>query len=381
MLSWEYPPLLVGGLGRHVDALTRALAAGGHDVEVVTRGSSDAAPRETLEKVEVVRADDDGLAVEFAVESLLAWSAAADHTLLRAALPRVLAQGPDVVHAHDWLVAQSAVTLAQTAGVPLVTTVHATEWGRHRGHLTTPLRRAIDSVERWLVHQSDRVVVCSGAMREEVVGHLGADPARVDVVPGGVDLERWGGRRPRRVSGAPVLLFAGRVEWEKGLQTLVEALPAVRQAFPGTTLRVAGDGAYLPAVRELARRRRVASAVTWLGRCDDDTLAREYRAADVVVVPSLYEPFGLVAAEAAAAGAVRVVAATGGLLDQVRDDVTGVVVEPGDVPALTAGITGLLGDPARARRLAAAARRVVRERHGWDAVAAATAEVYARALS
>ena len=380
MLTWEYPPVVVGGLGRHVDALSRALAAGGADVEVVTRGAADATAQETRDKVEVVRTRGQEIEVGFAVESLLAWASSADHTLLRAALPRVLGQRPDVVHAHDWLVAQSAVTLAQTADVPLVTTVHATEWGRNRGQLTTPLRRAIDSVERWLVHQSDRVVVCSQAMRSEVVERLGADPAHVDVVPGGVEVARWDARRPRRTGRPPVLLFAGRVEWEKGLQTAVDALPALRRAFPGTTLRVAGDGGYVGEARELARRRRVASAVTWLGRLDDDGLARAYREADVVVVPSLYEPFGLVALEAAAAGTPRVVARTGGLAEQVRDGVTGLVVEPGSVAALTTAVAGLLADPRRARRVAAAARREARTRHDWAGVAAATAAVYGRAL-
>ncbi|MHA3701428.1 glycosyltransferase family 4 protein [Jatrophihabitans sp. YIM 134969] len=381
MPSWEFPPLVVGGLGRHVDGLSRALAAGGTSVEVVTRGAPEVPAQETRDKVEVLRARADEIEVGFAVESLLAWASSADHALLRAALPRVLANPPDVVHAHDWLVAQSAVTLAQAAGVPLVTTIHATEWGRHRGHLTTPLRRAVDSVERWLVHQSERVVVCSQAMRSEVVDRLGADPARVDVVTGGVDADAWGGRRPARAPGRPpVLLFAGRVEWEKGLQTVVEALPALRRAVPGVTLRVAGDGAYLDEVRALARRRRVASAVTWLGRRSDTDLAAEYRAADVVVVPSLYEPYGLVALEAAAAGTPRVVAATGGLAEQVRDGVSGVVVEPGDVAAWVAALRSVLADPDRARRLAAAARRDARRRHGWDVVAAATSEVYARAL-
>lgn len=378
MLSWEYPPLVVGGLGRHIDALARALAAGGTEVEVVTRGGGDVPTQETRDKVEVVRARTDEVAIEFAVESLLAWASSADHSLLRSALPRVLSQPPDVVHAHDWLVAQSAVTLAQVAGAPLVTTIHATEWGRHGGHLTTPLRRAIDSVERWLVHQSDRVIVCSIAMHDEVVARLGADPARVDIVTGGVDITAWGGRRPPRAD-APVLLFAGRVEWEKGLQDVVDGLPAIRRAFPGTTLRVAGEGSYEGGVRALARRRRVASAVEWLGRCDDATLAAQYRAADVVVVPSSYEPFGLVALEAAAAGTPRVVARTGGLAEQVRDGVTGEVVPPADPAALATAVTRLLHDPARAARLAAAAKRDVRPRHGWDTVAAATAAVYERA--
>lgn len=380
VLSWEYPPVVVGGLGRHVDALTTALAADGTEVEVVTRAGEGLAERETRGKVEVVRGSDDALGIPFAVESLLAWAAAADHALVRAALPRVTSAPPDVVHAHDWLVAQSAVTLAGLTGAALVTTVHATEWGRHRGLLTTPLRRAVDSVERWLVQRSDRIIVCSRAMRDEVVGHLGADPERVDVVTGGVDVDRWHGRRPGAGGRPPVVLFAGRVEWEKGLQTVLDALPGLRRQHPGLTLRVAGTGSHVEQLRAQARRLRVARAVHWLGRLEDDALAHEYRHADVVVVPSLYEPFGLVALEAAAAGTPRVVSAVGGLADLVGDGATGRVVPPADVPALAEAVDALLRDPDTARTLAARARREVRRRHGWDAVAASTREVYERAL-
>src|ERR1700710_1319195 len=118
MLSWEYPPLVVGGLGRHGEALARALAAAGHDVRVVTRGSDAGGGAQVLDGVHVVRSALDPLAIDFTTESLLSWSQAAEHALVRAALPVVRHWQPDVVHAHDWLVAQSAVTLAEHTRAP-----------------------------------------------------------------------------------------------------------------------------------------------------------------------------------------------------------------------------------------------------------------------
>ncbi|MBN9618929.1 MAG: glycogen/starch synthase, partial [Actinobacteria bacterium] len=168
MLSWEYPPLVVGGLGRHVEALARELAATGHDVRVVTRGGEAApSPGEVRDGVRVVRAAADPLAIDFTTETLLAWSQAAEHSLLRAALPLVRRWRPDVIHAHDWLVAQTAVTLAEATRAPLVVTLHATEAGRHQGWLPAPLNRAIHSVERWLARRADEVLTCSETMRDE----------------------------------------------------------------------------------------------------------------------------------------------------------------------------------------------------------------------
>ena len=106
MLSWEYPPLVVGGLGRHVEALSRELVRAGHEVQVVTRGEKDEIVDELVDGVQVRRAALDPLAIDFTTESLLAWAQASEHALMRAALPLLRRCRPDVVHAHDWLVAQ-----------------------------------------------------------------------------------------------------------------------------------------------------------------------------------------------------------------------------------------------------------------------------------
>src|SRR5436309_1721424 len=191
MLSWEYPPLVVGGLGRHVEALARELAVQGHDVRVVTRGDAETGHAATRDGVRIVRAAADPLAIDFTTETLLAWSQAAEHALLRAALPLVRRWRPDVVHAHDWLVAQSAITLAETTGAPLVATLHATEAGRHMGWLPQPLNLAIHSVEKWLAQRAALVITCSTTMYDEVVALFELVPERVLVLPNGVDAERW----------------------------------------------------------------------------------------------------------------------------------------------------------------------------------------------
>ena len=386
LLSWEYPPLVVGGLGRHVEALARELAAAGHDVRVVTRGDQSDATDQRVDGVRVRRAALDPLALDFTTESLLAWSQASEHALLRAALPLVRRWRPAVVHAHDWLVAQSAITLARHTGAPVVTTIHATEAGRHQGWLPQPLNLAIHSVERWLAAESAEVITCSSAMREEAVRLFEVPLARVSVVPNGIDAARWrapmGARRAirARFGAGPLIAFGGRLVHEKGVQTLLEAAGRLRADFPDLRVAVAGTGPYSEALRSRARTLRVARRVDWLGYVPDDDLAALFGAADVVAVPSLYEPFGIVALEAAAARTPLVIAQTGGLLD-LAGSVATASFAPGDAAGLAHAIGSVLADPDAARRRVRAAVRTVRRDYTWHAVAARTAEVYARAAS
>lgn len=384
-MSWEYPPLVVGGLGRHVEALAQHLAAAGHDVRVVTRGELDAATQERRNGVHIRRAAADPIAIDFTTETLLAWTQASEHALVRAALPWVRRWRPDIVHAHDWLVAQSAITIAEATGAPLVSTIHATEAGRHQGWLPRPLNLAIHSVERWLVHRSQAVITCSRAMHDEASRLFEVDESRVSVVPNGIEAERWrasaGARRAARDRhrGEPLIAFAGRLVHEKGVQTLLDAVRPLRVIHPGLRLAIAGAGVHEASLHARARRLRIARSIDWLGFVDEDEVAALLGAADVVVVPSLYEPFGIVALEAAAAHTPLVVAETGGLVDLVTDGVATASFTPKDVDGLVAAVASVLADPAAARRATKRADRVIRRDYTWQAVAAHTVAVYERA--
>jgi glycogen(starch) synthase len=178
---------------------------------------------------------------------------------------------------------------------------------------------------------------------------------------------------------APLLLFFGRLEWEKGVQDLIAALPRIRARHPGTRLVVAGKGRQADELLTAARRHRVRRAVDFVGHLSDRELRAALAAADAVVLPSRYEPFGIVALEAAAAGAPLVASTAGGLGEVVVDGRTGVSFPPGDVAGLVDAVDAVLVDPvgARARAHAARARLVVD--FDWGRIARATAEVYSSA--
>jgi glycogen(starch) synthase len=385
MLTWEYPPAVVGGLGRHVGALARELSAAGHDVRVVTRGTQADVVDECLDGVRVRRAALDPIDIAFTTETLLAWSQAAEHSLTRAVLPLLEGWRPDVVHAHDWLVAQSAVTVAAITGAPIVATIHAMETGRHQGWLPAPLNRAIHSVERWLAHEAATVITCSHFMRDEATRLFELPADKVHVVHNGIDVLAWRSPpraqrevRARFAGDGPLIVFAGRLVHEKGVQVALSAMPSITRRHPGARLVIAGTGPYEQALRDQARRARLGRSTQWAGFLPDDELRALVASADVAVVPSLYEPFGIVALEAAAAGVPLAVSDTGGLRDLVEPGVTGTRFAPDDPKALGTAISELLDHRVLARRMARTAAQRVDADFSWPAIAADTAKIYAQ---
>lgn len=387
VLSWEYPPVLVGGLGQHVHALARHLVAQGHDVTVVCRQptGTDAITQPTedviVEGVRVIRVAEDPPHLEFD-HDLVAWVLAMGHAMTRAALALLRDWRPDVVHAHDWLVAHPAIALAEHCGVPLVATLHATEAGRHGGWLTEPLNRQVHSAEWWLANRADALITCSTAMRVEVANLFGVPDERITVIHNGIEPQQWHVPRVRaravrrRHRQGRMLLFVGRLEWEKGVQDLIAALPWIRMTHPDAHLVVAGTGRHAVRLRQQAQETDLGDCVNFVGHVPGTGLKELVAAADAVVIPSRYEPFGLVALEAVAAGTPLVTSTAGGLGEVVINGVTGLSFMPGDFVGLAAAVRAVLDDPAAAQRRATAARARLPLDFDWARIAETTACVY-----
>ncbi len=383
-LSWEYPPIMYGGLGRHVHALAETQAARGDEVVVITQAAPGHAPDEYVNGVRVIRVERDAPDIPDWRTRFIEWTFGFNVAIARAGIALAHQWRPDVVHGHDWLVAQAAVLVQEAARVPFVLTVHATESGRMGGMLVTDLSRAVDSTENWAVNRADGVIVCSTFMLEEVTGLFDCDPERISVIPNGIDADQW--RTPearrramRREFGGPLVVYTGRLEAEKGVQTLVDAMPILRRKVPEARAVVVGEGSAAGDLRARARRRRLGEAVRFTGHVSEADLRALVSAANAAVVPSLYEPFGFVALEAAVMGAPLIVARTGGLADIVRDGLTGWQYPPGDAAGLAAVLEEALSDPKRARERATAARSDVMARYSWPHIADLTDAVYRRA--
>lgn len=175
-------------------------------------------------------------------------------------------------------------------------------------------------------------------------------------------------------SGAPWLLTVSRIEWHKGIDTVIKALPAIRAAHPGTRYAVAGVGPRRVELDRLVERLGLGDAVKFLGSVPDADLPALYNAADLYVGASrrhelLVEGFGISLVEASACGLAVVGGRSGGVPDAVRDGETGILVDPDDPAAVAAGVNRLLSDEALRRRMGEAGRRAVETYYNWGRVA------------
>jgi glycogen(starch) synthase len=291
----------------------------------------------------------------------------------------------DLVHGHDWLVANACDHLARRMSAPLITTIHATEYGRHQGWVNDHPQSYIHGVERWITNRSQRVIACSAYMREQIADIFGVAEGRITVIPNGIDpldLPQPDPGEMARLRGefaAPeerLVLLIGRLVYEKGFQLALEAMPRVIAAAPGTRFLVAGSGTHEEELKRQAEELGLMEHGTFLGWIGDDVLHTLYGIADLTVVPSIYEPFGLVALEAMASGCPCIVADTGGLREVVPHEEAGLRFAARDPEALAEVAIRVLSDPELEARLIAEAKEHVR-RFDWGDVAAQTAAVYA----
>jgi len=383
-LSWEYPPYIVGGLGRHVAALAPALTRLGIEVHLVVPRWAGGDALEYLPRLTVHRVDppahlDDDFYTRVWQTNLELESRA---TRLWVETGRF-----DLVHAHDWLVAFSACALKRNFKTPLLATIHATERGRGRGHLHTDQQRAINGVEWWLTYEAWRVIACSGYMAQEIQNYFNVPGDKVDVIPNGVDPSRFDAlegvdlthfRNRYALPEEQIVFYVGRVVEEKGVYVLLDAVPRVLATHPTAKFVIAGTGDALSELRDRAWKIGVGPKVLFTGFISDEDRDRLFKVADCAVFPSLYEPFGIVALEAMAARCPVVVSEVGGLKDVVEHAETGITVYPGNPDSLAWGILHTLQHPEWAATRVENAYRKVREVYNWDTIARQTAAVYER---
>ena len=388
VLSWEYPPVIEGGLGRHVRKLAEQLVRGGVEVHVLTRGGGRLPACESRRGVTVHRVHQAPFPREAA--AFVRWVAAMNADM--AALGDSLCESNrfDLVHSHDWLVADAARQIARSRETPWLVTVHATEYGRHQGWVQTHPQAEIHAAEREMVRLADRVITCSEYMRDHVATVFGVPRRKVVAIPNGIDpgdlepVDEVDLSQLRARFAAPselLVLLVGRLVYEKGFHLALDALAPIVSRRGGLRFVVAGTGTAERELKSQARRLGLARHGTFLGWVGDDMLHSLYRASDLCIVPSIYEPFGLVALEAMASGCLCVVADTGGLREVVPGDRSvGVRFRAKDADALRAVLEQVLTDDSVRARMVADAREHVLA-FDWAEVARRTLGVYASVVA
>lgn len=385
MLTWEFPPRIIGGISPHVYYLSKSLARNGAKVYVVTCDFPGAPQHEVVDGVQVLRIDSyKNPSPDFAT-----WVYLMNVNMQKeaAALVDSLGGKIDVFHAHDWLVATAGIGLKHVFRKPLFATMHSTEIGRRNG-IHFDYERMIHETEAWLTYEAWKVICCSDYMVSHVRWAFGLPEDKLVMVPNGVNTEVYAGhgedlREFRSKFALPeekIVLFVGRLVYEKGVHVLVNAVPKVLEKANAKFI-IVGNGYMKEQLSGLVKSRGLAHKVLFTGFVDDETLRKLQRCADVSVVPSLFEPFGIVALEAMAARSPVVVSDTGGLSEIVEHDVSGVKVYVNDPDSLAWGINRVLTDNGFANWLRTNAFKKVQEKYNWDKIGQQTSNIFRTVLS
>jgi D-inositol-3-phosphate glycosyltransferase len=378
-----------GGMNVYVRELSRELGRMGVEVDVFTRSQNPTIPR-------VVPLGERARVVHLAAGPEAPVPRAAIHAYLDEFVDGVeawrLTRGAeyDLIHAHYWLSGVAALALRARWSMPVLQMFHTL------GRLKNRAARSVAELEPALrlreetriVGAADRIVAANVVERAELLRDYAAHAPRIATIPCGVDTARFapGDRAAARAALAlgehPLLLWVGRLAPIKGLDTLLDAVARLRAAGGAHTLLIVGGEADEPengheaALRERIERLGLGAAVRFVGPLPQDVLPTYYVAADVTVLPSYYESFGMVALEAMACGSPVIASRVGGLVTTVRDGVTGFLVPESDVEALADRIASLIADPDLRWRIGREGVRWAAE-HRWPCVAEAICREYA----
>ncbi|MEM2117764.1 MAG: glycosyltransferase family 4 protein [Candidatus Bathyarchaeia archaeon] len=385
MLTWEFPPRIIGGISPHVYNLSRSLVKNGTKVYVVTCDFPGAPQHEVVDGVEVFRIDSyKNPSPDFAT-----WVYLMNVNMQKeaAALVKSLNGKVDFFHAHDWLVANAGIGLKHVFRKPLLVTMHSTEIGRRNG-IHFDYERMIHETEAWLTYEAWKVICCSNYMVSHVQWAFGLPPDKLVMIPNGVDAEAYakvensdlrGFRGKFALPEEKIVLFVGRLVYEKGVQVLVNAVPKVLEKVNAKFV-IVGNGYMKEQLSGIIKSLGLSHKVLFTGFVDDETLKKLQKCADVSVVPSLFEPFGIVALEAMAAKSPVVVSDTGGLSEIVEHDVTGVKMYVNNPDSLAWGITKVLLDEKYADWIRTNAYKKVQEKYDWNNIAQQTKAIYQTVL-
>ena len=383
MLTWEYPPRVVGGIARVVYDLSRTLLKDGHDVTVVTYKDGDVPYFEDDRGVKVYRVDN----YMINPNNFIDWIMQLNFNLVAKANEIIAEQGNfDVIHAHDWLVAYAAKTLKNSYNIPIVATIHATESGRNSG-IHDETQRYINDTEWMLTYEASEVIVNSNYMKNELQRLFGLPYEKINVIPNGVNLNLFNGiekdynfRRKYAMDNEKIILFMGRLVYEKGIQHLIAAMPKILNGYHDSKLVICGKGGMLDELKAEAESLGIAQKVYFAGYMNGKDVQRMYKAADIAVFPSTYEPFGIVALEAMLSENPIVVSDIGGLNEIVQHRENGMKTYCGNPNSIADSILELLYDHKLCADITKKAKNKVRNEYNWSKIAQDTHFTYQKAI-
>lgn len=383
VLAWEFPPRLVGGISRHVAELYPEIVQLGHEVHLITVEFGSAPKYEIVEGIHVHR-------IPVAPSNDFFHWVVNMNDSMGSHGGKLIGEIGDfaLIHAHDWLVGDAAIALKHNFKLPLIATIHATEYGRYNG-IHAAEHRYIHGKEKILVHEAWRVIVCSQYMHDEIKRVLNVPGDKIDVIYNGIraekkhhanNFDRLEFRRRFAANDEKIIYYVGRIAYEKGVFVLLNAVPQILSQMGGKVKVVIIGGGNTSKLQEQAWNLGIRERCNFTGFMSDEDLDKFQTIADCAVFPSLYEPFGIVALESFAARVPVVVSDTGGLPEVVQHERTGVVTQTNNPNSLAWGILKVLNNPNYAQGLINNAYESLGERFNWSKLAQQTSAVYQRVV-
>ncbi|GAX34277.1 glycosyltransferase family 4 protein [Nodularia sp. NIES-3585] len=383
VLSWEFPPRIVGGISRHVAELYPELVKLGHEIHLITSEFGQASMYEVVEGIKVHR-----VPVSHS-NDFFHWIVNLNQSMGHHSGKLILEEGPfDLIHAHDWLVGDAAIALKHNFKIPLIATIHATEYGRHNG-IHGEIQRYIHHKEYLLAYNAWRIIVCTDYMRREIEQTLHSPGNKIDIIYNGIRPEKkqhdegfhaQDFRRQFAADHEKIVYYVGRMTYEKGVSVLLNAAPQVLNSMAGDVKFVIIGGGNTEHLQHQAWYLGISQKCYFTGFLSDTYLDKFQTIADCAVFPSLYEPFGIVALESFASRVPVVVSDTGGFPEVVQHTRTGIVTQVNNPHSLAWGILEVLQHPGYRQWLIDNAYKDLAQRFNWTKLAKQTETVYQRVV-
>lgn len=384
VLSWEFPPRIVGGIARHVAELYPELIKLGHDIHLITPEFGQAALYEVVEGIHIHRVH------VAASNDFFHWVVNLNESMGAHGGKLLKEKGSfDLIHAHDWLVGDAAIALKYIFKIPLIATIHATEHGRYNG-IHNDTQRYIHNKEYALAENAWRVIVCSEYMRREIGRSLSVASDKIDVIYNGIrpekkrhdkDFHPQDFRRQFATDDEKIVYYLGRMTYEKGVPVLLNAAPRVLWEMGGNVKFIMVGGGNTEHLKRQAWDLGIWHKCYFTGFLSDEYLDRFQTIADCAVFPSLYEPFGIVALESFASRVPVIVSDTGGFPEVVQHTKTGITTWVNNSDSVAWGILEVLRNPDYCQWLVNNAYADLEKRFSWPKLGQQTEMVYKRTLT
>ncbi|MGE4284271.1 MAG: glycosyltransferase family 4 protein [Clostridia bacterium] len=379
MLSWEYPPQIIGGISRVVHDLAQNLGQQGHEIHVVTCWEQNTREIEKDKNVVVHRIH----TYDIQANNFIDWVMHLNFAFIEYSIKLLNSIGKvDIIHAHDWIVAYSARVIKHAYKIPLICTVHATEYGRNQG-IHNEVQGYINNMEWWFTYEAWKVICNSRYMKNEIRNIFNLPDNKIQVIPNGINIDsfrkseiNYDFRRNYASDSEKIIFFVGRLVQEKGVHILIDAIPKIMKNYHDVKVIIAGKGSQLENLRQKVHYMGIGHKVYFTGYVNEEDLRKLYACADIAVFPSVYEPFGIVALEAMAANIPVVVTDTGGLGEIIHHAEDGMKAYVGNANSLADCIIALLHNHELCEKIKKNAMNKIRNYYDWGLIANQTLCVY-----